>query len=567
MAANIGLILTGLRADKRVRKAGISTAYSRTVSIVAQLASTGTVVRLDMFFDDRFPVVKPVVTLLDEKPPHLAHVNYGGVVCVLEDAGLSSNLSDPVGIARWWLNRTLTILDDSYSQALNGNFSSLLNEFSGYWLPIGKHDVQLLAEPFGGHRIVTGYVKDGALRAIDVAGSKIIKTHPYRQGLAQHEKVAVAYLPLVTPVLPPARASSVGPDFIRQAINAQPAWEREKMFGMLKAMPRANPDRHYLLSQQAPDGMLNTVGMSVRVKRTHPDPISKFEKVKEVTPWNVAHNYRNYQVPRGGASPNLTNKTVVIVGCGSLGGVLARTLIQSGVGNLHLVDNDHFSADNVYRHVLPASRVGQYKSEALKRTLLAEYDGVAITSSTKNIEQVESTVFAASPDVVCLATGSPDEERDLIRRRLSNSTTPPIVSGWIEPLSLGGHVMISEHGQHGCLECNFGGQALTTGAGSLVSFLSPGQDVQRSLMGCAGTFTPYTAIDAMQTASIMARTVQERLLLANTPFYRFWRGGDHLANCAGIKTSHWYQRSSIADLETASDGVKNNNCVICSAWK
>ena len=567
MVASIGMILAGLRAEQRVQNASISTAHNRTIEVVAQLATNGRVVRLGMLFLDRFPVVNPVVTLLDNHPPHLAHVNYGGEVCVIEDAGLSSDLNDPIGIARWWLGRTLAILDDSYNQALNGNFSSLLNEFSGYWLPIGKHDVQLLVEPFGGHRIVTGYLQGGALRAVDVAGSKISKTHPSRRGIAQQEKVPVAYLPLSQPVLPPGRASSVGAAFIRQAIDAQPVREREKMLGMLKAMPKANPDRHYLLSQLAPDGMLNTVGLTVRVKRSHPDPVSGSAKVKKVTPWNVTHNFRNYQVPRGGALPNLTNKSVVVVGCGSLGGVLARTLVQSGVGNLHLVDDDRYSADNVYRHILPASCIGQFKSEALKSTLLAEYDGVIITSSSKNIEMVEDSVFADSPDLVCLATGSPNAERDLVRRRLLSSTTPPIVSGWIEPLSLGGHVMLSEHGRHGCLECNFSGQALATGAGSLVSFLLSGQNVQRSLMGCAGTFTPYTAVDAMQTASIMARTVQERLLLADTPFYRFWRGGDHFANCAGIKTSQWYKRSSIVDLETASGGVKNNDCAICGEWK
>lgn len=565
LIGNLGLILTAIRADGRIQQANIPNKLPNTVELVAQLPSTGMAVRLSVQFSDSFPVVKPIVNLLERQPSHLEHVNHDGEVCVVEDAGLSSNLNDPLHIACWWLDRTLTVLDSSYTQALNRNFTSLLNEFAGYWAPIGKHDVQLLVEPFGNQRIVTGYVHKGLLRAVDVAGSKISKTHPLRSVLAQHEKVSVAYLPLVKAVLPPDRGCSVGPSFLRKSIDAQPNPVREKMLGMLRSVSKANPDRHYLLSQRAPDGMLNTVGMSIQVKRGHPDPVFGDPTVKKVIPWNVTHHYRSYQVPRGGALPDLTEKTVAIVGCGSLGGTLARILAQSGVGNLHLIDNDIYSADNVYRHVLPPNCIGLPKSEALKKELLAQFDGVNITSSQERLDRVEDNVFAMAPDVVCLATGSPDVERDLIRRRLSIGATPPLISGWIEPLSLGGHVMISDHGRHGCLECNY--SDLSSGCGSMVSFLFPGQHIQRSLMGCAGSFTPYSAADAMQTAAVMARTVQEKLLEADTPFYRFWRGSTHLANAADIKTSHWYKRCSNVDSESASAAVKNSCCQVCGSWK
>lgn len=550
-----------------VQKAVVSTSAVDSIDLDVNLANHRRIVQIRLSIPAKFPVDLPTVVLLDTEPLHLAHVNYAGTVCVIEDGGLSCDLDQPAAVAVWWLTRTVDVLEASYAQAASGEFSTLLTEFAGYWLPIGKHTVELIAAPAGEPRIVTGYSRSGKLHAVDVTGPRIDKHHPARFRLTQLDKESVAYLPLIKPVLPPVRGATVGARFIASAIKAQPPTHRRKLNGTLRRMPRKHRYRHYLLSQRAPNDTLNVVGLSIKAKRQAPDPVLEPSGAQGAAiPWNVSHHYRSYQLPRGGALSDVGHKSVAIVGCGALGGALARLLVQSGVGKLHLIDPDIYSIDNVYRHALPSRFVGTLKTEALRYELTNLFPGVQITSMSQSLANIEEALFAKSFDVICLATGNPNVERDLVRRRLADPSTPALVSGWIEPVSLGGHIITSRHGQPGCLECNFHTATGASHPGSRVSFLADGQSVQQTLMGCAGSFTPYTATDAMQSAVLMARVVQDLLVNSPGPFYQFWRGNRHQADANSVKISHWYSTSNAVDPQGAANGLLNSSCSECGSW-
>lgn len=64
-------------------------------------------------------------------------------------------------------------------------------------------------------------------------------------------------------------------------------------------------------------------------------------------------------------------RTVAIVGCGSLGSKVAEALIRSGLCKLFLVDGDVFFPGNIERHVLTWTDVGSGKVEAVAQRLLA----------------------------------------------------------------------------------------------------------------------------------------------------------------------------------------------------
>lgn len=68
---------------------------------------------------------------------------------------------------------------------------------------------------------------------------------------------------------------------------------------------------------------------------------------------------------------NRTQRSVAIVGCGSLGSKVAESLTRSGVGKLILVDGDVFFPGNIVRHVLTWTDVGGGKAEAVAQRLLA----------------------------------------------------------------------------------------------------------------------------------------------------------------------------------------------------
>ena len=57
-------------------------------------------------------------------------------------------------------------------------------------------------------------------------------------------------------------------------------------------------------------------------------------------------------IPRGGGSMDLTDKSVLLVGCGSVGSEVALRLTSAGVGRLTVSDPDRLSEENLYRHTL-----------------------------------------------------------------------------------------------------------------------------------------------------------------------------------------------------------------------
>lgn len=78
----------------------------------------------------------------------------------------------------------------------------------------------------------------------------------------------------------------------------------------------------------------------------------------------ASRNYMN--------SASLHNKSIAIVGCGTIGSHLARMLVQSGAGvegKLTLFDNQLLSAGNIGRHLLGFSAVGERKAVAVRNEL------------------------------------------------------------------------------------------------------------------------------------------------------------------------------------------------------
>lgn len=70
------------------------------------------------------------------------------------------------------------------------------------------------------------------------------------------------------------------------------------------------------------------------------------------------------QVPQG-----LQRKSVLVIGCGALGGDVAVTLAKAGVGRLVLVDIDFMGAGNFVRHVSALVTVGMKKVDAVRHEI------------------------------------------------------------------------------------------------------------------------------------------------------------------------------------------------------
>ena len=110
----------------------------------------------------------------------------------------------------------------------------------------------------------------------------------------------------------------------------------------------------------------------------------------------------------------LTDKTIGIVGCGSIGSKVAGSLCRTGVGNFLLIDEDIFFPGNAVRNELDLSVTGAHKAVGLRERLKNLAPGVSVRVFRMTLggqESAASMVGALEAlgdcDVLIDATGSP----------------------------------------------------------------------------------------------------------------------------------------------------------------
>ena len=98
----------------------------------------------------------------------------------------------------------------------------------------------------------------------------------------------------------------------------------------------------------------------------------------------------------------LSAKHIAIAGCGSIGGTVADIATRTGVGTLTLIDPDLVSPENIGRHVLTSSAIGQRKVDALASHLAAINPDIVI----HKVSGTFSGELAETPDLIISAVDS-----------------------------------------------------------------------------------------------------------------------------------------------------------------
>lgn len=238
----------------------------------------------------------------------------------------------------------------------------------------------------------------------------------------------------------------------------------------------------------------------------------------------------------------LRGKTVAVVGCGALGGYLARDLVQAGVGSLHLVDMDRLSSNNTGRHILGMQAVGQYKSVALAKQLLRDFpSAVAVDPWMGAIEHATAEHWEALSrcDLVIAAGIGIAGELALNRWRMGLERPPAFLWTWLEEMAVAGHAV-------GIVDATDIIPALDADAQfgmRLTSNWPPGEG-QAVEVGCGVAFQPYSAADMMGTINVAHRLALDVLLgKVERNVVRSWLGNREVALGARCTIDPAFDRS------------------------
>ncbi|MDE0242018.1 MAG: ThiF family adenylyltransferase [bacterium] len=282
------------------------------------------------------------------------------------------------------------------------------------------------------------------------------------------------------------------------------------------------------------------------------------------TPYRIRSLSQASLVPRGGGSLSLSDRTVLLVGCGSVGSELALRLTSTGVGHLTISDPDTLSEENLYRHTLSVHDIGRRKAEALARDIALKHPWAEVTHWYQSLENLRESAVLGKFDLIVIAIGSPNVERAFAEYCIQEQIDVPVINCWLEGYGIGGHAILVVPGTSGCWHCAYvDPDTLTRGLSSNLNFLAPNQSLMRNQGGCGTQFLPYSGIAAAYTASVAAdlavRFLQGHVTISSKVS---WKGTDTEVRRQSLSLT-WRYDHFTDSLQTLP--LHDKNCDSCGA--
>jgi molybdopterin/thiamine biosynthesis adenylyltransferase len=549
---------------------------------------------LQIAFDADFPASKPLFFL---KEPYalgfIPHVETDGYICYVHDEGLILNQDDPTGVLEACFSKAVQTLTDGLTKK---NINDFYNEFEAYWSRLkGAFPLISFVEITSyAKKIKIAYSKELASLVIADTQEEIVDGFNRFFGkhatMKQYSNPGI-YIPLRSPILPPAPDSLWDPKMLRQIIfNNVSSSNKKRLKELIKRKTVSTATEELIvLSIPLPNGNYALAGIEFRNfaplpqrrSKIFPHPLNKVGCKFQMTPAAVQRYDKDFVLPRAGATLSLVDKNILLIGCGSVGGHIAFELARAGVTDFTLIDKDFLSIENIHRHALGVDRlyskikgddIGSckkvYKVKSLKSELEAKYPFVTVKAIEKPIQQLirDSAVDFSNFDLIIIALGEPTLELFLNRHFHRLNNCPPVIFTWLEAFGIGGHALLTKNNKkNGCLECLFHDpNDFTATLYNRASFAAPGQFFGKSITGCGSVFTPYGSMDALQTALLATRLAVNTLLKKekDNPLLS-WKGECSLFMEEGFYLSPRYELSA-EELYEKRYKYKLEQCRICN---
>jgi molybdopterin/thiamine biosynthesis adenylyltransferase len=153
---------------------------------------------------------------------------------------------------------------------------------------------------------------------------------------------------------------------------------------------------------------------------------------------------------------NLADISIALVGCGTIGGHLARMLVQCGAGSHALFtvfDTQDLREGNIGRHLLGFGDVGKMKASALKEELERFHPQVRIEASTD--DALKQWTRLAKHDLVIDATGDWNVQSTLNEQFLARTDVNPkaLLHSYVFMNGAGVQSFLNLDDEHGCFRC------------------------------------------------------------------------------------------------------------------
>ncbi|HVC91242.1 MAG TPA: ThiF family adenylyltransferase [Acidobacteriaceae bacterium] len=428
----------------------------------------------DVLLDGSFPFTAPRLALVD-RPDFLTwpHLESDGLICILADS-TPTDVTRPVELLQCLLGDAVHLIEALERGEHIGHFR---DEFLPYWThsaEMGRRVYSLLNAGQRQSRLIRCWVGQNAMYAGE---SEVDISRWLNNKFGERPEFAAAdralFLWLGEPMLPSeypktardfsallkkAKADEFFPELCSKPLTRLPVvlgfeTVHGNCFASLMMYRSVVRCKHNI-------GKQSDITRGFRPGRIPPSIIASqfLASAGRVVPSMVERIDHSWVHGRGVDSRQdvLRTARVALLGCGSLGSLVAHQLAMAGVGHLFLVDPQTLASSNMGRHHLGARYLGSPKATSLAKELQINFPHQSIQGfqmDWQEFHRIHSDHFVDFTLIMSM-TGDWNSEALLNSVHLQLRQRKDLLYGWTEGHACAGHAVLVRPGG-GCLACHF----------------------------------------------------------------------------------------------------------------
>ena len=507
--------------------------------------------------------------------PFIPHIDIKGKFCLFELEGIliDQNL---YGIVLQSLDRAKKIIEDGLAGV---NKEEFVNEFNSYWIQLPhiryakcelpKYNQMTLmkySQKVIGKRkkeIYIDFIQRSKSQKIYLSKDACDLIKYYQKNEKYIIKNAL-YIPIELNefLLPPDPRYKISEEYIQTLLN----YVDVKIY--LSLMKKLGSTKLLIFSIKQPNEVVTLLGILIEKCEISTDNgMCILKSANQVVPVYIERVDKQYLMTRSSVMENLlSDKKVLLIGCGSIGSYIANELVKAGIENMMLVDPDHLYETNIFRHLLGLEYANQYKSVALQTYLEKNIPNLKLLSLVENIEDAvrEEEIDFEKYDIIISAIGNHNINRWINHFVYEKKIKVPVIYTWNEVLGIGNHIAFIKYGNNGCYECFFGRNEDTEELYDRTTYCAAGQKIVKNAAGCGSAFIPYGSTVSLKT-TMMCVDVVKKIFEGR---YRdnmiiSMKGDDYYFLKAGLKVSSKYLNQKDNIVEYGGNLFADPNCKCC----
>lgn len=549
------------------------TEIEKPCEIFVSICVSDKLVELSISIDNSFPYNLPLVKinnleifdeykkLYDIYPPHITPK---GGICIADREDVIPNFKNPNGVLGYSINSAASIIIDGYNEA---NINEFINEFDVHLKNIAYNNnsrkIYLLdglkTLENGTDRLFLSSNKYPNLYGLNLSNSKEtnklnfkVRSSLRNINLEIEEEIdteRVLYLHLKNPLNFPLPKTN----------NEFFSFIRDYNYDVFRKYYR------YLKRKEDKDAIVvfsmdNTKGEKIFFAIKHKKPLTKGKNTKygyrfssnknDLLSYKSIYRLDQNKIESRVEGLTILEKNVSIVGCGSIGSILAEGLLDMGVKDFYLIDDEYLESKNIIRHTGDMNDLNSHKTTVIQKYLLNKKPYINVKTFECDIHNILNYFeiymeILNKRDLNFFATGNKSVNNRVLNMVNNKSLSSTVILTWVEPYLYAGHfLIINEEIDLDLLydnENKFKFRVITDK-----------RSFTQKEAGCAGSYAIYTGFDSKRFVYDSLNYIKENIgdnRLHTENILITWTNDLIKARKKGIKLSNKYtmQRGNLIE--------------------